>query len=108
VLRRPLFLELRHEMCLEHGLVMRTMGAISARFQNIYVRGENDGLSNYESSSLRDLGDFFWGWINSESTRLNPRRRVQEYRHKYGPTALDGALGGVRRPMYDPPFLMRS
>jgi hypothetical protein len=96
VLQGPLFLELWHEMCLEHGMLMRTMEAISARFQNIYNRGENDGLANYESSPLRALGDFFWGWINSETTRLNPRRRVQEYKHQYGPTALEGALGSVQ------------
>ncbi len=95
VFRQPLFLELWHEMCLEHGTLMRTMDAISARFQNIYNSGENDGLSNYESSPLRPLSDFFWGWINNESSRLNARRRIQEYKHQYGPSALDGAASGV-------------
>jgi hypothetical protein len=61
VLRSPLFLELWHEMCLEHGMVMRTMEAISARFQNIYLRGENDGLSNYESSPAARPRRFFLG-----------------------------------------------
>jgi hypothetical protein len=94
--QRPLYLELWHEMCLEHGMLMRTMDAISARFQNIYNSGENDGLSNYESSPLRPLSDFFWGWINTESVRLNARRRIQEYKHQYGPTTLDGSVLGVQ------------
>jgi hypothetical protein len=96
VLRHPLFLELWHEMCLEHGMLMRTMAAISARFQNIYISGENDGLSNYESSPLRRLSDFFWGWIEHEPMRLNANRRIQEYKHHYGPCALDGAVSGVQ------------
>jgi hypothetical protein len=96
VFRQPLFLELWHEMCLEHGMLMRTMAAISARFQNIYISGENDGLSNYESSPLRHLSDFFWGWIEHEPMRLNANRRIQEYKHHYGPCALDGAVSGVQ------------
>jgi hypothetical protein len=96
VFRRPLFLELWHEMCLEHGTLMRTMDAISARFQNVYNSGENDGLANYESSPLRPLSDFFWGWIERESTRLNARRRIQEYKHQYGPSALDGTVSGIQ------------
>jgi len=94
--QRPLYLELWHEMCLEHGMLMRTMDAISARFQNIYNSGENDGLSNYESSPLRPLSDFLWGWINAASTRLTARRRIQEYKHQYGPTTLDGSVLGVQ------------
>src|SRR5271156_6777181 len=94
--QRPLYLELWHEMCLEHGMLMRTMDAISARFQNIYNGGENDGLSNYESSPLRPLSDFLWGWINAASTRLTARRRIQEYKHQYGPTTLDGSVLGVQ------------
>jgi hypothetical protein len=96
VFRHPLFLELWHEMSLEHGMLMRTMDAISARFQNIYSSGENDGLSNYESSPLRPLSDFFWGWIENEPLRLTARRRIQEYKHQYGPSALDGAALGVQ------------
>jgi hypothetical protein len=96
VFRHPLFLELWHEMSLEHGMLMRTMAAISARFQNTYISGENDGLSNYESSPLRPLSDFFWGWIDNEPMRLNAKRRIQEYRHQYGPSALDGAVAGIQ------------
>ncbi|MBV9947389.1 MAG: hypothetical protein JOZ69_11110, partial [Myxococcales bacterium] len=96
VFRHPLFLELWHEMSLEHGMLMRTMAAISARFQNIYISGENDGLSNYESSPLRPLSDFFWGWIDHEPMRLNANRRIQEYKHQYGPCALDGAASGIQ------------
>jgi hypothetical protein len=96
VFRHPLCLELWHEMSLEHGMLMRAMAAISARFQNVYVGGENDGLSNYESSPLRPLSDFFWGWIDHEPMRLNAKRRIQEYQHQYGPCALDGAAAGVQ------------
>ena len=96
VLRQPLFLELWHEMCLEHGMVMRTMDAVCARFQNIYNSGENDGLASYEISPLWPLGDLLWDWINHTPTRLNPRRRIHEYRHKYGPTVLGGDAMAVR------------
>ena len=95
VLRKPLFLELWHEMCLEHGMLMRTMEAISSRFQNIQLAGENDGLANYESSPLRSLSDWFWGF-NQDLRRLNARRRIQEYKHQYGPTALDGAVADLQ------------
>jgi hypothetical protein len=96
MLRQPLFLELWHEMCLEHGMLMRTMDAVCARFQNIYNVGENDGLASYEISPLWPLGDLLWDWINHESTRLNPRRRIQEYQHQYGPSTLDRNVLGVR------------
>jgi hypothetical protein len=82
--RRPLFLELWHDMCLEHGMLMRTMDAVCARFQNIYNRGENDGLASYEISPLWPLGDLLWDWINHETERLNAARRFQEHIHQYG------------------------
>lgn len=96
VLRQPLFLELWHEMCLEHGMLMRTMDAVCARFQNIYNRGENDGLASYEISPLWPLGDLLWDWSNHEPTRLNPKRRIQEYVHQYGPSTLDRNILGSR------------
>jgi hypothetical protein len=96
VLRQPLFLELWHEMCLEHGMVMRTMDAVCARFQNIYNSGENDGLASYEISPLWPLGDLLWDWINHEPTRLNPMRRIQEYQHQYGQTVLGQDAIGFR------------
>jgi hypothetical protein len=96
VLRQPLFLELWHEMCLEHGMLMRTMDAVCARFQNIYNRGENDGLASYEISPLWPLGDLLWDWSNHEPTRLNPKRRIQEYVHQYGPSTLDRNILGAR------------
>jgi hypothetical protein len=92
VLRQPLFIELWHEMCLEHGMVMRTMDAVCARFQNIYNSGENDGLASYEISPLWPLGDLLWDWINHEPTRLNPKRRIHEYGHKYGRTVLGDGM----------------
>jgi hypothetical protein len=94
--RQPLFLELWHEMCLEHGMVMRTMDAVCARFQNIYNSGENDGLASYEISPLWPLGDLLWDWINHEPTRLNPMRRIQEYQHQYGQTVLGRDAIGFR------------
>jgi hypothetical protein len=96
VFRQPLFIELWHEMCLEHGMVMRTMDAVCARFQNIYNSGENDGLASYEISPLWPLGDLLWDWINHEPTRLNPKRRIQEYVHQYGPSSLDRNVLGSR------------
>jgi hypothetical protein len=93
--RRPLFLELWHDMCLEHGMLMRTMDAVCARFQNIYNRGENDGLASYEISPLWPLGDLLWDWINHEPERLNATRRAQEHQHQYG-TEPDRNAFGVR------------
>jgi hypothetical protein len=79
-------------------MVMRTMDAISERFQNVYSSGENDGLASYEISPLRKfgVGDSLWDWINHEPTRLNPRRRIQEYQHQYGPIVLDRNVSSVR------------
>ena len=43
--------------------------------------------------SLRPLSDFFWGWIEHEPMRLNANRRFQEYKHYYGPCALEAPSG---------------
>ena len=71
-LRQPLFLELWHEMCLEHGMLMRTMDAVCARFQNIYNSGENDGLASYEISPLWPLGDFSVGLDQQRTVETEP------------------------------------
>ncbi|HEY2500748.1 MAG TPA: carboxypeptidase-like regulatory domain-containing protein, partial [Mycobacterium sp.] len=46
--RQPLLIELWHAMCLEHGMLMRTMDAVCDRFQNNLKPGENDTLAGYE------------------------------------------------------------
>jgi hypothetical protein len=94
--RQPLLIELWHEMCLEHGMLMRTMDAVCDRFQNNLKPGENDTLAGYELTPLWSLSDFFWDWINHESTRLNPQRRIQEYQHQYGPTSLGQSIGRLQ------------
>ncbi|HUB50208.1 MAG TPA: carboxypeptidase-like regulatory domain-containing protein [Acetobacteraceae bacterium] len=94
--RQPLLIELWHEMCLEHGMMMRTMDAVCDRFENDLKPGENDALTGYELTPLWGLSDFFWDWISHEPTRLSPKRRIQEYEHEYGPTSLGQGIAGLR------------
>lgn len=94
--RQPLLIELWHEMCLEHGMMMRTMDAVCDRFENDLKPGENDALMGYELTPLWGLSDFFWDWIKHEPTRLSQKRRVQEYEHEYGPTSLGRSIADLR------------
>jgi hypothetical protein len=94
--RQPLFIELYHELCLEHGMLMRTMEAVSQRFQNVRGNGARDPLAALEIDPLRPLGDVIWHWIQNEPLRLTPKRRIAEYHHGYGHTVIGDDMPGLR------------
>ena len=68
---------------------MRTIDAISRRFQNVRAPGDHDPLAHVEIDPLRPLNNLLWGYIQNESTRLTVARRAFEYEHQYG-LALTG------------------
>jgi hypothetical protein len=92
----PCLLELIWSYWHEEGMLCRTMGAISERFQN--RRGANvpDPLVNMEIDPLRPLNNFLWGYVQDEQHRLTPYRRTYEYDHHYGVQLLPPTAPAVQ------------
>ena len=78
---------------LEEAGLVRTLDAVSHRFQNMRAAGDRDPLANLDIDPLRPLNNLLWGYIQDEKNRLTPARRALEYDHQYGLT-----LSGVARP----------
>jgi hypothetical protein len=77
----------------EEGMLVRTMDAISTRFQGRAVASK-DPLARIDIDPLRPLSNLLWGYVQNEPQRLTARRRAYEYDHHYG-LALSG--GGAPR-----------
>ncbi len=84
-----LLVELIWSYWLEEATLVRTIDAISRRFQNVRAPGDHDPLAHVEIDPLRPLNNLLWGYIQNESTRLTVARRAFEYEHQYG-LALTG------------------
>jgi hypothetical protein len=84
----------------EEAALVRTIDAISRRFQNERAPGDRDPLAHVEIDPLRPLNNLLWGYIQDERTRLTVERRALEYEHQYGLT-----LSGVST---SPPANRRS
>lgn len=80
---RPFFIELIWSYWHEEGMLVKTMQAISARFQNVR-NGGRDPLARIDIDPLRPLNNIFWGYIQDTQHRLNVTRRIYEYDHHYG------------------------
>jgi hypothetical protein len=80
----------------EEGMLVQTMNAISARFQNVRGPGERDPLAMVEIDPLRPLNNLIWGYIQDEYNRLSVMRRAYEYDHHYGLTLQGKAVPTIR------------
>jgi hypothetical protein len=82
--KRPCFIELIWSYWHEEGMLVRSMDAISRRFQNQGARNGREPLAELEITPLRPLNNLLWGYIQDEQHRLTPQRRLYEYDHHYG------------------------
>ncbi|KRF34929.1 hypothetical protein [Nocardioides sp. Soil805] len=87
---------------LEEGMLVQTMDAIVARFQNRRQPGR-DPLARFDLTPLLPLRNRLWGYAEDEVHRLTVRRRAAEYEYEYGLTLLGR---GPARP--DTPVERRS
>jgi hypothetical protein len=78
------YLELIWSYWHEEGLLVRSMDAISRRFQNKASGAAREPLAELELTPLRPLNNLLWGYIQDEQHRLTPDRRFYEYDHHYG------------------------
>lgn len=92
----PLLLELLWSYWHEEGMLVQAINAISLRFQNKRLPGENNPLANLELSPLRPLSNLLWGYIQDEPFRLTVARRAYEYSHEYGLSLMGRAVPGMR------------
>lgn len=83
-IRMPYLVELIWSYWQEEGMLVQTMNAITARFQNVIPAGLRNGLENFELGALRPLNGVIWAKIQDEQHQLSLPRRVQEYDHHYG------------------------
>lgn len=84
-LTNPCFLELIWSYWNDEGMLVRTMGAITQRFQNRTRHAPGrDPLAGLEIDPLRPLNNLLWGWIQDAPHRLSTVRRAHEYLHAYG------------------------
>ncbi|HEY6340637.1 MAG TPA: carboxypeptidase-like regulatory domain-containing protein [Bryobacteraceae bacterium] len=95
-INEPCLIELIWSYWMEEGMLVRTMNAITRRFQNIRAPGERDPLANLEIDPLRPLNNLLWGYIQDEHNRLSVLRRAFEYDHQYGLTLYGGATAGMQ------------
>ena len=79
----PPMIELIWSYWHEQGMLIQSMAAIAARFQNRRI-GHSDPLANLNIDPLRGANNLLWGWIQEEGTRLTVQRRAYEYDHQYG------------------------
>jgi hypothetical protein len=80
----PLAMELIWSYWHEEGMLVQTLNAILARFQNRRLVDGPEPLSRFDLDPLRPLSNLFWGWVQDESNLLTVRRRAFEYDHEYG------------------------
>ena len=80
----PLAMELIWSYWLEEGMLVQTLNAILARFQNRRLVTGADPLARFDLDPLRPLSNLFWGWVQDETNLLTVRRRAFEYDHEYG------------------------
>jgi hypothetical protein len=92
----PSLLELLWSYWHEEGMLVQTLGALSARFQNRRVGRLRDPLAQLEIDPLRPLNNLLWGYIQDEDHRLTVARRAYEYDHQYGITLLGKAVPQMR------------
>ena len=88
----PLTMELIWSYWHEEGMLVQTLNAILARFQNRRLVEGRDPLARFDLDPLRPLANLFWGWAEDELHRLTVRRRAFEYDHEYGLTLLGKAM----------------
>src|SRR5262245_21112631 len=79
----PPLVELIWSYWLEEGGLVRTMDAISLRFQN-RRHATSEPLAGLRIDTLRPLGHLLWEYVQDEPRRLTVRRRAHEYEHEYG------------------------
>src|SRR6266516_4613971 len=91
----PCLLELIWSYWHEEGMLVQTLGTLSARFQNRRL-SERDPLANLEIDPLRPLNNLLWGYIQDEQHRLTVPRRAYEYDHHYGLSLYGKALPPMR------------
>lgn len=80
----PLAMELIWSYWLEEGMLVQTLNAILARFQNRRLVDGTEPLARFDLDPLRPLSNLFWGWVQDETNLLTVRRRAFEYDHEYG------------------------
>jgi hypothetical protein len=80
----PLAMELIWSYWLEEGMLIQTLLAILARFENRKIHAGPDPLARFDLDPLRPMANLLWGWIQDEYRRLTVRRRALEYDHEYG------------------------
>jgi hypothetical protein len=80
----PLSIELLWSYWHEEAMLVQSMYAILARFQNRKLRHGLDPLARLDIDPLRPLGNLIWGWAQEEYSRLTVVRRSAEYEHEYG------------------------
>jgi hypothetical protein len=84
-LTHPCFLELIHEYWYDEGYVVRTLYAISRRFQNrTSAAPGRDPLRGLNIDPLRPLNNLLWGLVQDRQHRLSTERRAEEYAQEYG------------------------
>lgn len=88
----PTFLELIWSYWQEEGMLVRTINAISRRFQNRRSGPGRDPLAGLAIDPLRPLNNLLWGWIQDAQHRLSSAQRAREYQHELG--AVLGAMHG--------------
>jgi hypothetical protein len=93
----PLAIELIWSYWLEEGMLIQTLLAILARFENRKIHAGPDPLARFDLDPLRPLSNLLWGWIQDEYRRLTVRRRGLEYDHEYGLKLLGRAAPAEER-----------
>lgn len=91
-LEGPLAMELIWSYWHEEGMLVQTLNAILARFQNRRLSEGRDPLARLNLDPLRPLANVFWAWGENELQRLTVRRRAFEYDNEYGLTLLGKAM----------------
>ena len=79
----PLAMELIWSYWLEEGMLIQTLLAILARFENRKIQPARTALQ-IRPRPLAPMANLLWGWIQDEYRRLTVRRRALEYDHEYG------------------------
>lgn len=92
----PLAMELIWSYWHEEGMLVQTLNAILARFQNRRLGEGKDPLSRFDLDPLRPLANLFWGWVEDEFHRLTVRRRAFEYANEYGLRLIGRAVADQR------------
>jgi hypothetical protein len=78
-------------------MLVQTLLAILARFENRKIRAGTDPLARFDLDPLRPMSNLLWGWIQDEYRRLTVRRRALEYDHEYGVKLLGRAAPADER-----------